>query len=228
MSKTTNIKFYLEKIPSLFRRNPINPSSLEKEPKITKLSFPPIEDIPRGSTLYAVDHFEDRPIIFCEVGVYLGENSLNVIQTLNVKKAYLIDMYEEHTTNYNETSLLIPQSFQDNAFKNAEKNLKSFENKITWILKYSNDAIEELPDNIDFIYIDANHEYKHVKNDIETYWRKVSENGILAGHDLFGTYNGVINAVHEFAMKNRLHIHSNLYDWWFIKGKTMRAHEVID
>lgn len=58
----------------------------------------------------------------------------------------------------------------------------------------------------DFIYIDANHHYEHVAEDLEKWWPKVSETGIIAGHD----YNlvewqnqamGVKRAVDEFAQK---------------------------
>jgi len=180
-------------------------------------SFPPIKDIPRGSTLYATEHFKKRPIVYCEVGVEKGENSFNVIEMLNIKHAYLIDFYEEYTTNYTGQPSLITKDMQDVAFKTAKKRLAPFKDKITWIQKNSDKAAKDLPADVDFIYIDANHAYEYVKKDIELYWEKVAENGILAGHDCFGTYNGVINAIHEFAMKKKIHIHSNFYDWWFIQ-----------
>lgn len=180
-------------------------------------SFYPVGDVPRGSTLYAIEHFKDRKIIYCEVGVHLGENSKNVIQMLNVENAFLIDMYEEYETDFGGHSVLVFQHIQDNNLKNAREKLDPFKDRITWILKYSDKAIEDLPDDIDFIYIDANHEYEYVKGDIDRYWEKVGENGILGGHDFFGKYNGVITAVFEFAVKNNLRIYSDLYDWWFIK-----------
>lgn len=41
--------------------------------RLSTPGFPLIEDIPRGSTLYAIEHFKDRPITFCEVGVEKGD-----------------------------------------------------------------------------------------------------------------------------------------------------------
>ena len=190
------------------------PSSWER---LQKTGFPPIEDIPRGSTLEAMGYFKDKSIIFCEVGVEMGLNCLSIFESLSVAHAYLIDAYEEYTTAYTGEPYLISQEKQNKACETAIKNLHPFRDRTTWIRKYSDKAVEDIPDDIDFIYIDCNHTYEYVKKDIEIYWEKVAIGGLLAGHDLFGTYNGVIRAVHEFAIKKELPIYSNLYDWWFIK-----------
>lgn len=49
----------------------------------------------------------------------------------------------------------------------------------------------------DFVYIDANHTYKYVKEDIEIWWPVISPGGILAGHD-YAPAIGVSKAVDEF------------------------------
>jgi hypothetical protein len=44
--------------------------------------------------------------------------------------------------------------------------------------------LTELPDDgYDFIYLDGNHEYHVVKEEIPKYWPKVKSGGVLAGHD---------------------------------------------
>jgi len=179
--------------------------------------IPSASAMPRGSTLYAIEHFGDRPISYCEVGVNTGLNVLDVNERLNVKQSFLVDMYEAYETVYEGRLLHFPQDVQDEAYESAVKLLKPYADKITWILKYSNEAIKDLDDGIDFIYIDGNHEYEYVKSDIENYWAKLAKNGILAGHDFLGSYNGLIRAVFEFATKNKLRLYSNRYDWWFIK-----------
>ncbi len=178
-----------------------------------------LNGLPRGSTLYAIEYFRDKPITYCEIGVHKGDNVLDVNNRLNVQNSYLIDMYEEYkeypNVRLDEKVVILTKELQDEAFKIAKENLEPF--RVTWILKYSDKAIEDLPDNIDFIYIDGNHDYEYVKKDIELYWKKVSDKGILAGHDFMGRFNGVVNAVSEFSHKNKLHIYSDNYDWWFIK-----------
>lgn len=43
----------------------------------------------------------------------------------------------------------------------------------------------------DFIYIDANHKYQAVKNDIELSWQYLKPGGFLAGHDYTLNYNNI-------------------------------------
>jgi hypothetical protein len=63
-------------------------------------------------------------------------------------------------------------------------------------------------DSLDFVYIDADHTYQGVKEDIQSWWPLVKEGGILCGHD-YG-YNkdhtnfGVKEAVDEFVTKEGL------------------------
>jgi hypothetical protein len=48
----------------------------------------------------------------------------------------------------------------------------------------SEEAAPKIPDgSLDFAYIDANHAYEYVKRDIELWWPKIRDGGMLAGHD---------------------------------------------
>lgn len=50
--------------------------------------------------------------------------------------------------------------------------------------KYSMDVVKEFADeSLDFVYIDANHEFQHVTNDITEWEKKVRRGGVVAGHD---------------------------------------------
>lgn len=51
---------------------------------------------------------------------------------------------------------------------------------------------------VDFIYIDAGHDYESVKRDLQAWWPLVSEIGILAGHDYDASHLDVVRAVDEF------------------------------
>ena len=85
---------------------------------------------------------------------------------------------------------------------------------------------DEFPDDVDFVYIDGNHSYEFVKKDIELYYPKVRNGGILGGHD-FNLY-GVAKAVVEFIDKNNLKLCNSktndkykeverFIDWWIVK-----------
>jgi predicted O-methyltransferase YrrM len=56
----------------------------------------------------------------------------------------------------------------------------------------------------DMVFIDACHEYEAVKRDIETWRELLTPQGILCGHDFFGNYPGVSQAVRELLTPFRL------------------------
>ena len=63
----------------------------------------------------------------------------------------------------------------------------------------SEQAVAQFDDgSLKFVYIDADHNYKNVKQDIELWLPKVSTPGIIGGHDYFpGRQDGVVQAVDE-------------------------------
>jgi hypothetical protein len=86
-----------------------------------------------------------------------------------------------------------------------------------WSTKKSSvDAVSLLP-QLDFVYIDGNHNHESVKEDIEHYYPLVKPNGFFGGHDFYGNFKGVVLAVTEFVKENGLTLHSDFYDWWVIK-----------
>lgn len=55
--------------------------------------------------------------------------------------------------------------------------------------------------SLDFVYVDARHDYRSVKEDMGLWWSKVCRGGVLLGHDLI--WPGVRRAVVEFVAKSR-------------------------
>jgi predicted O-methyltransferase YrrM len=89
-------------------------------------------------------------------------------------------------------------------------------------------------ESLDFVYIDADHDYEHCKQDIEAWFSKVRHGGLVAGHDyLDWTVDqgapanfGVKQAVTEFCVKNGYELHVTSEDffegvpyqtWYFTK-----------
>lgn len=72
---------------------------------------------------------------------------------------------------------------------------------------------------IDFLYIDGNHEYDYVRQDIELFWPHVAENGIMAGHDYDVKLEGVVRAVNEFAEQHNVNVyltHEPRFKSWYV------------
>jgi predicted O-methyltransferase YrrM len=86
---------------------------------------------------------------------------------------------------------------------------------VTIVKKYSVDAAKDVPDgSLDFVYIDAAHDYDNVKADLEAWTPKVKIGGLVSGDDFYdfpSGKGGVMQAVCEFTSHNRYNL--KLTDW---------------
>lgn len=55
--------------------------------------------------------------------------------------------------------------------------------KVVLIEKFSFDALEDVPEKVEFIFIDGDHSYEGIRKDWQFYADKVSPGGIMALHD---------------------------------------------
>lgn len=172
----------------------------------------------RPSICYVKDMNGKAPLVGVEIGVYKGDNAARMLKMLNIKKLYLIDPYEPFLQNG-----VLQENCNVERKEDAYRLLKKYGNKVEFIYKRSEDAVGLIPE-VDFVYIDANHDYDHVKRDITNYYPKVKPKGVLGGHDFsmgdlsVGNGNlGVIKAVTEFAISNRLELIVDKVDWWIRK-----------
>jgi len=53
--------------------------------------------------------------------------------------------------------------------------------------------------HFDAIYIDASHEYRDVRQDLELYWSALQPGGVLFGDDFVPAWGGVVRAVSEWS-----------------------------
>jgi hypothetical protein len=166
----------------------------------------------RGMVCYLKKVHGSSQLVGVEVGVYQGTNAYHMLTTLNLKTLYLIDPYLPYEDGDGTT-----RDCGDNDFSIAKRDLNKFSSRCIFIRKTSLDAIKDLPDNLDFVYIDANHNYKYVKVDIEAYYKKICVGGVLGGHDFYEQYQGVIFAVTDFAREHNLRLFIDSPDWWVIK-----------
>ncbi len=68
----------------------------------------------------------------------------------------------------------------------------------------SENAVVQFADSsLDFVFIDGNHTYPAVKNDIKLWTPKIRSGGILSGDD-YNTWEGVPQAVNEFIKETNL------------------------
>lgn len=105
----------------------------------------------------------------------------------------------------------------DNAedYEDAEKLLLP---EATLLKGYSKEISDSIKDeSLDFVYIDADHHYESVLEDINTWFGKVRKGGIISGHDYckYLDFFGVIEAVNYFCKINGYkEINLTTDDYW--------------
>lgn len=137
-----------------------------------------------------------------EIGVASGEYSETLCKEIPGLKLYCIDLWQP----YKEYKDYQRKGTFNKMYKDAHKKL--FKYDAHFIQRYSIDAVRDFVDHsLDFVYIDANHQYEYVKEDIEHWAKKVNFDGIVAGHDYRTPNTGVKEAVDEFVMEHDLKLH---------------------
>lgn len=168
-----------------------------------------IDEIPRPSIKRMKELFDGRVVKGAEIGVRRAKNSKSILKELNINKLFLVDIWK----NYKG---IRKGSDMELYYKEVREEFEG-NNKITIIKNNSLDASKMIEDaSLDFVYIDANHEYEYVKKDIDAWFEKVKGNGIVAGHDVFNS-GGVLKAVKEFCCEKGILFFIDLPDWYFIK-----------
>lgn len=171
--------------------------------------------------------FRDKGFkVGAEIGVFAGYFSEVLCKTIPGLKLYCIDSWEVYS-GYRDYKF---ESSMKKAYDAAVERLKPYDCEI--IKNFSVHAARNFEDfSLDFVYIDANHEYSYVYNDLMSWTGKVKEHGgIVAGDDYYMTKTGnfgVIQAVHEFTEKYGYELHITPWDlkaesednrqpqWWF-------------
>lgn len=164
-----------------------------------------------------------------EIGVFKGEFSKNILTNWD-GILYMVDVWRGLGEEYEDSS---NHHQHIDAYQQTMNNIKGFEDRGIMIRAASKIAADIFEDeSLDFIFIDANHAYDFVTEDINSWFPKLKKGGIFSGHDYINmdwyndpnfapngkdkfiytftnsgeeTYNGVFGvnpAVDEFCHKN--------------------------
>jgi len=135
-------------------------------------------------------HFFNNSINVLEIGARYGESSKVILNSLKVNKYMIIDPYTSYNEYSNDGFNKIMSNDNDDIIFNKTKNeLESLHNNIVFYRTFSTDtntinAFEDTT-SIDLIFIDGNHTYKYVLEDLENYYPKLKNTGIICGDDFF-------------------------------------------
>ena len=134
-----------------------------------------------------------------EVGVNKGKFSKWIMHKMrkNKPKLFLVDNYPV----YEDFGYYAQPERQKNCHEEAKQRLAAY--NCEWVLKPSAEASEDFLDNsLDFVFIDANHHYEFVVEDIAKWSAKIKPGGIISGHD-YSPYMFEVKAAVDGWIKSR-------------------------
>ena len=161
-------------------------------------------------------------LVGIQIGSYKGQSAELFLKSGAFKTFYCIDPWQSgydiwDCASYEENIREAEEEF-DRRFKDNEIVKK--------IKMKSSDAAKLFEQNsIDFIYIDGNHLYKAVKEDLKNYFPIVKDGGIIAGHDYNTTdwhLADVVRAVNEFFNIPPFQTYTDDKSWIYIKNKSVK------
>lgn len=149
---------------------------------------------------------------FVEVGADRGSSThfmgVEIINSNKNIKFNVVDSWGDNPGSW-ASSDIIYQEFVNNIAPVKEV----LKDRLNIIRSFSVDAANLFKDDsLDFVFIDAAHDYDNVLADITAWFPKVKKTGVIAGHDYYAGHYGVEKAVNEFFYR-KLDIHSQEFCW---------------
>jgi ubiquinone/menaquinone biosynthesis C-methylase UbiE len=152
---------------------------------------------------------------FVEVGVWKGRSaSFMAVEIINSNKNIKFDCVDtwEGSVEHQNYDIISEKKL----FDVFSENIEPVSHIINPIRMKSLEAVNLYDDeSLDFVFIDASHEYEDVKNDILAWLPKVKEGGFIGGHDYSSSWDGVVRAVDEIFNNSELVIDE--YCWLYEK-----------
>lgn len=144
--------------------------------------------------------------VCAEIGVHEGEFSKQIVDTVRPQRLHLIDPWKQGEGLFGNQAAR-EQATMDERHAKVETLFAEelAADRVRIHRNLSDEIVDDFEDSyFDWIYIDGNHLYEYVKQDLELYYPKVKDGGYIAGDDygILGWWeNGVQRAVDEFLLE---------------------------
>ncbi len=120
----------------------------------------------------------------CEVGVRQGGNAFAMLQAIPDLRLTLVDPYMvyeyRNMKKRNRWKWDLP-TMDRIRFKALRRLAK---HNVIWLMTTSREAASSVKDgSLDFVYIDGNHSFDFITQDLQFWCPKIRKGGIISGHD---------------------------------------------
>jgi hypothetical protein len=148
-----------------------------------------------------------------EIGVQLAQFSAELLEKWHGRRLYSIDPWHHFTDGSYVDAANVEQARQDRFYQQVCERLAPYGERSHLLRLTSVAAAAHFREGqLDFAYLDAQHDYLSVREDLSHWYPKVKAGGIIGGHDYInGTWKvagefGVKRAVDEFAKEKGLQV----------------------
>jgi hypothetical protein len=152
-----------------------------------------------------------KDAVCAEIGTWRGDFAASILDSRRPRLLHLVDPWEYRTEEGYERAIYGGRKGNGQQMMDAvyERVLARFRGPIDGgqVLVHRSRSLDAAAafdaESLDWVYIDADHSYEGVKNDLDAYFRTVKPGGFIAGDDYgqVGSWfeDGVTRAVDEFA-----------------------------
>jgi Methyltransferase domain len=159
-----------------------------------------------------------------EIGVKRGLFSEVILRGWRGRKLISIDPWLEAPRDEYVDVSNVRQAQHERFYDETLKRLSVFgERSEIWRMTSAQGAARIEARQLDFVYLDARHDYDSVKEDLQLWFGKIRPGGVFAGHDYFDGLRpqgmfGVKSAVDEFFGERSLTVNGTYVDARFRRG----------
>ncbi len=172
-----------------------------------------MSSVTRPFTNILREAFETAPLVGAEIGFGFGANAANLLRELNLTRLYCVDPLA--ISDSVETGRKVDEYVLEMQSRGLLNELTK-DQRVTFLKMTSDEAFNNhLPKDLDFVYIDGNHDYEFVKRDLSNAFQHVRKGGYVGGHDFSHPTEGVVRAVIEHAVNLGNVPTTEIADYWF-------------
>ena len=167
-----------------------------REDVITYLISNEVDPLPEKSPLRT--GAASRRLRMVEVGTNEGSFAIAILSIVPDVSLVVVDAFDT-----------IDVGYKNNTPDRAIDQLLPYRPRVMFLITTSADASSMIADkSMDLIFIDGDHAYEGVNDDIALWTPKLRDGGILSGHDYDDSLHpGVVRAVNELVDRTTLTLH---------------------